>query len=362
MPDAHPLVCRFGAFGDMVMITPLLRQLYLRGGLPCDVLAIGGWNKPLFEQMPYVRKVFTIDSRSAPYWFDRSQRELVRTLKSHQHQYAWVCETSTKSYRLLARAGIERSSSANQLDLPLVHGEHYCAKWLRLGNVSPPGFDYPHDCMDAGGRATHGAVAEQQVEELNTELFISAQEVQECRRWLQTRGLNPAAPIVCVQAGSKRTTRRGRADRGSNTKYWHEKNWAEVIDGVIERLPGAQVLLCGVSAEIEMCQAIQRLCQLPEKVQTVADDLPLRRLLALLSMAHSCISVDTGPAHAAAALNCPLVVLFGKASPGRFRPVSSASKVQVIVGHVAGGPDTEPDIGNIKPAQVLAEWAGNLDH
>ena len=345
MPDSHPLVCRFGAFGDMVMITPLLRQLYLRGGLPCDVLAIGGWNIPLFEQMPYVRKVFTIDSRSAPYWFDRSQRELVRTLKSHQHQYVWVCETSAKSYRLLARAGIDRSGSANQLDLPVIHGEHYCAKWLRLGNVSPPGFEYP----------------QHHVEALNTELFVSEEEVRECRRWLQTRGLDPEAPIVCVQAGSKRTTRRGRADRDSNTKYWHEKNWAEVIDGVSKRLPGAQVLLCGVSAEIEMCQAILKLCQQPENVQTVADDLPLRRLLSLLSIAHSCISVDTGPAHAAAALNCPLVVLFGQANPNRFRPVSSNSPVQVITGHADGRPDSKPDIGYITPQQVLTEWIGNLD-
>jgi heptosyltransferase-3 len=340
MPDSHPLVCRFGAFGDMVMITPLLRQLYLRGGIPCDVLAIGGWNKALFEQMPYVRNVFTVDSRSAPYWFDRSQRELVKILKTHRHQYAWICETSAKSYRLLARAGIDRSSSANQLDLPVIHGEHYCAKWLRLGNVSPFGFEYPQHPVEA----------------LNTELFVSEDEVQKCRRWLQIRGLDPDAPIVCVQAGSKRTTRRGRADRSSNTKYWHEKNWAEVIDGMIESLPGAQVLLCGVSAEIEMCQAIQGLCRLTENVQTVADDLPLRRLLALLSMAHSCISVDTGPAHAAAALNCPLVVLFGKASPNRFRPVSSQSQVAVIIGQSGTDKDLEPDISLITPDQVLFAW------
>ena len=344
MPDSHPLVCRFGAFGDMIMITPLLRQLYLRGGLPCDVLAIGSWNKLLFEQVPYVRQVFTIDSRSAPYWFDRSQRELVRTLKSHRHRFTWVCETSSKSYRLLARGGINRSGSANQLDLPVIHGEHYCAKWLRLGNISPPGFEYP----------------QHQLDELNTELFVSEDEVQECHRWLQTRGLNPEAPIVCVQPGSKRTTRRGPADRNSNTKYWHEKNWAEVIDGVIENLPGAQVLLCGVSAEIEMCQAIDRLCQTPEKVQTVAGDLPLRRLLALLSLAHSCISVDTGPAHAAAAMNCPLVVLFGKASPNRFRPISSLSPVEVVQGHANANQDSGADMSYITVQQVFDHWA-NLD-
>ena len=338
MPDSHPLVCRFGAFGDMIMITPLLKQLYLRSGLPCDVLAIGDWNRLLFEQMPYVRNVFTIDSRSAPYWLNRSQRELVKTLKSQRYQFVWVCETSSKSYRLLARAGIDRANSVTQLDLPVIHGEHYCAKWLRLGNMSPPGFASP----------------QQSLETPDTELFVSDAEKQECRSWLQTRDIDPEAPIICIQTGSKRTSRRGKANRSSNTKYWPEAKWVEVIGGVIEQQPGAQVVLCGVPAELEMCRAIESGCR-SGQVQTIADDLPLRRWLALLSMAHSCISVDTGPAHAAAALNCPLVVLFGKASPNRFRPVSAASPVEVLIGR--NDDESVPDIGFISPSQVLTAWS-----
>ena len=117
MPDSHPLVCRFGALGDMVLLTPLLRQLYQRSGLRCDVVGIGGFNRSLFAEMPYVRDVYSIDSRSAPYWFNRSQRELVTGLRHKQHRFVWVCETSSKSYRLLARAGITRARSINQLDL-----------------------------------------------------------------------------------------------------------------------------------------------------------------------------------------------------------------------------------------------------
>jgi len=163
MPDSHPLVCRFGALGDMILITPLLKLLFQRSGLTCDIVAIGAWNKPLFERMPYVRNVFCIDSRSTPYWFNRSQRELVKLLTAHRHQYVWVCETSARSYRLLARAGITRSNSANQLDLPVVQGEHYCEKWLRLGNLSLPGFDYP----------------QRAAESLDTELFLDVAEVRE---------------------------------------------------------------------------------------------------------------------------------------------------------------------------------------
>ena len=339
MPDSNPLVCRFGALGDMVLITPLLRLLYQRSGLPCDVVGVGGWNHKLFAQMPWVREVHIIDSRSAPYWFNRSQRDLVARLKEKQHRHVWICETSRKSYRLLQRAGITRANSINQLDLEPVKGEHYCDKWLRLGNLSPAGFD---------ARAITDSSAA-------TELFVSDAEHDECRDWLRQRGLDGAA-LVCIQAGSKRTTRRGRADRASNSKYWHERNWAELIDRVLASLPGSAVLLCGVPAESDMCLAIKARCAEQQRVHNVAEDLPLRRLLALLTRAHSCISVDTGPAHAAAALNCPLTVLFGKADPSRFRPVAARSPVVVLQGFADPAKLTDPDIGYIGVDQVFDAW------
>lgn len=338
MADSHPLVCRFGAFGDMVLLTPLLRHLYQRSGRACDVIGIGAWNRFLFAEMPWVRHVYTIDSRAAPYWVNRGQRKLVAKLRDARHQFAWICETDSRSYRLLARAGIDRSNSVRQPDLENIGSEHYSDKWLRLANLSPPGFDFPQLDAEPG----------------NTELFVRPAEVVECQGWLMGRGLNPKAPLVCIQAGSKRTTRRGRADRASNTKYWSPQNWAAVIDGVTSREPDAQVLLCGVPAETEMCQDIQEQCADKTRVLSLADDLPMRRLLALLSIAHSCISVDTGPAHAAAALNCPLVVLFGQANPNRFRPVSSESPVTILTGT---NEDGIVNIGQITPDEVLSAWA-----
>ena len=341
MSDPHPLVCRFGALGDMIMLTPMLRHLHRRGGLPCDIVGVGGWNRMLFERMPWVRRVYTIDSRAAPYWFNRSQRALVHELRRAQHRFAWICETDARSYRLLARAGIDRDNSVSQPDLEAVGPEHYTDKWLRLANLSPPGFDAQVLAADPA----------------DTTLFVGEDEIDECRRWLARRGIDPAAPIVCFQAGNKRTMRRGRADRASNTKYWHERNWAEVAERILAREPRARILLCGVPGELEMCEAIRVAANSRTDIETVADDLPMRRLLALLSLAHSCVSVDTGPAHAAAALNCPVVVLFGKANPVRFRPVSSQSPVTVLVGEAPGSEPGEPDISRITPERVFAAWS-----
>ena len=48
----------------------------------------------------------------------------------------------------------------------------------------------------------------------------------------------------------------------------------------------------------------------------------LRELFALAEAASSMISVDTGPAHAAAALSLPLVVLYGAEMPSQWLPRS----------------------------------------
>ncbi|MEM7563623.1 MAG: glycosyltransferase family 9 protein [Pseudomonadota bacterium] len=340
MPDPHPLVCRFGAFGDMVMLIPMLNHLYARSGLPCDVVAIGAWNRHLFQHMPCVRNVYTIDSRSRYYWIDAGQKALVKTLTEMQHQHVWVCETNKKSYQLLKRAGITRDNSITQLDQPSVAEEHYCNKWIRLAKDSPADF--------AGKPVETTSIFPQ--------LTVTPEEIEACKHWLVESGVDSEAPIICIQAGSKRTTRQGKASRESNTKYWEAENWASVIDNIISHFPQAQVMLCGVPNEAEMCAEIKAMCQFKASVHSVANDLPMRRLFALLSLSHSCISVDTGPAHAAAALDCPLVVLFGQANPNRFRPISDSSPVSILIGKSVDDEDATADIGLITPEQVTESW------
>jgi len=60
----------------------------------------------------------------------------------------------------------------------------------------------------------------------------------------------------------------------------------------------------------------------------------------LLARAQALITVDSGPAHAAAAVGCPLVVLFGKASTSLYRPWgTSGADVRLLTGQIGGVPD-----------------------
>jgi ADP-heptose:LPS heptosyltransferase len=46
------LVVRFGSFGDMVLMTPMLRRLRQRFGATIDVLGTGHWTEALLKHDP----------------------------------------------------------------------------------------------------------------------------------------------------------------------------------------------------------------------------------------------------------------------------------------------------------------------
>ena len=89
-------------------------------------------------------------------------------------------------------------------------------------------------------------------------------------------------------------------------------------------------------------------------VYNAADDLPIPRLVALLARAAGLITVDSGPAHAAAAVGCPQVVLFGKALPSLYRPWGTAgADVRVLWGRLDG----EPSMLGITADEVIEAWS-----
>jgi heptosyltransferase-2/heptosyltransferase-3 len=84
----------------------------------------------------------------------------------------------------------------------------------------------------------------------------------------------------------------------------------------------------------------------------VANELPVRTLLPLLERAHSMISIDTGPAHAAAALGCPTVAVFGSQNATLYRPGGATTPAVAVTGVVDGA----QNILGITAEAVIAAW------
>lgn len=340
----RPLAVRCGAFGDMVLLTALIRVLNARFGAPVDIVTSGPWSEPLLRGQPGVGEIWSVRSRKTPYWLSADQRRVVRALRARGAGPTWYCDGSDAARPLLERAGIAPPFVVDVKDHPLLPGEHATEQWRRLAQITPAAIDAPERNADA---AVVAAVAP------GCYLEVSDRQRADLEVWLRARNL-AAAPLILVQIGNKRTMRRGLRRLAVNHKHWPNERWAEVLRHVRGHNPDHSIVLLGTGPEYALNEEVALLANVP-RLYNAADDLPIPRLVALLARGAGLITVDSGPAHAAAAVGCPMVVLFGKALPSLYRPLGTAqADVKVLRGEVAGG----PDMLGIEAGRVIAAWSG----
>lgn len=315
------LVVRFGAFGDMVLMTPMLRQLRRRFGATIDLLGAGRWTEALLSHDPDIGEIQRVVGRRVPYALSYSQQAAVRWLRQRGPTPTWYCETDPAARHLLRRAGIPDHMICDIGALPCVDDEHVARWWLRFADETPP-------CL------THLAPQLLPRADSRAQLHVSEPMRVDLQAWLQKRGLLGHS-LLLIQAGNKRTMRPLYRKRRTNTKYWPEERWADIIRAIRAHDPSMRVLLLGTHGEYALNEEIRMRAGV-SGVHNVARDVPIHVLLPLLEVAHSMIGVDTGPAHAAAALGCPQVTLFGEACPKQYFPGGERTHTTVLTGEVEG--------------------------
>ena len=334
----RPLAVRFGAFGDMVLLTALIRVLYAEFGLPVDILTSGPWSEPLLRGQPGVGEIFSVRSRKTPYWLSADQQRVVRQLRARGRGPTWFCDGNDVGRLILTRAGIPDELIVHAKDHALLPGEHATEQWRRMAQIMPRAYVGSH-------------AADLSTVLPGCYLEVSAARRADLNEWLRARDL-AGVPLILVQIGNKRTMRRGLKRLSPNNKYWPSERWAEVLRSVRAQHPGHAIVLLGTGPEYELNAQVAAQANITG-LHNAADDLPIPRLLGLLERAVGLITVDSGPAHAAAAVGCPQVVLFGRAPPWLYRPWGTAgAQVQVLRGEIDG----EPNMLGIETRSVIAAW------
>ncbi len=339
---AQPLIVRCGAFGDMVLLTALIRELNARWRSPVDILTSGPWSAPLLSGQPGVGEILTVRSRKTPYWLAADQWHAVSRLRARGAGPVWYCDGSAAAKTMLTRARIDPGFIVDVKDHPLLEGEHATEQWHRLAAILPAALGEGAAPPAAAGGTAGGGCS----------LQVHAYQRADLDRWLAARALD-AAPLILVQVGNKRTMRRGLRRLAVNHKYWPLERWVAVLQAIRRECPRHPLLLLGTGPEFALNRELAGRAQI-DGLYNVADDLPIPRLIALLARGSALITVDSGPAHAAAAVGCPQIVLFGKALPSLYRPWGSGgAPVTVLTGQVNG----VPDICGIEADAVIEAWS-----
>ncbi|MGH9966632.1 MAG: lipopolysaccharide heptosyltransferase II [Pyrinomonadaceae bacterium] len=145
-------------------------------------------------------------------------------------------------------------------------------------------------------------------------LHISEARRQQGLTLLRSKGLRGDGPTVALCPGSI----------NSRAKRWPAERYAAVADSLIDELR-AEVLLIGSKEETDVSLDVaQRMRNKPIMLTGQTD---LAQSAAVLSLVDLLVTNDTGPAHIAAALRRPTLVIFGPTNPLTTRPFSATAQI-----------------------------------
>lgn len=133
-------------------------------------------------------------------------------------------------------------------------------------------------------------------------------------RSLNDTGLGvPYSPVLALCPG---------AEYGP-AKRWPTRHYAEVARHYLDA--GWQVWLFGSDKDEPVCQRINQQCD--HRCEDLAGRTTLGQAIDLMSLASAAVSNDSGLMHLAAALDLPLVAVYGSSDPGFTPPLSRHAQV-----------------------------------
>jgi heptosyltransferase-2/heptosyltransferase-3 len=101
---ASPLVIRFGALGDMVILTALIRTLHARFGSRVDLVLTERHLRPLLEAQPWIGTLYCVSTRKIPYRLNPQLWQLTARLRARGTGPVWVMDRLLRMSRATPRA------------------------------------------------------------------------------------------------------------------------------------------------------------------------------------------------------------------------------------------------------------------
>ncbi|WP_343553431.1 putative lipopolysaccharide heptosyltransferase III [Pantoea sp.] len=323
------LLIKLRHHGDMLLTTPAinaLRQRYPQANI--DVLLYKE-TRPMLEAHPAIRQIHFIDrnwKKQGGWQKFRHEMALISAVRSSHYD---VVINLADQWRSAIITGL--SGAPVRIGFAFNKRDNAFWRWMHNQLVSTANHNQLHTveqnmvALQPLGISAEGAKAS---------MHFSLADQQKVQQVLADHAVN--APFIVLQPTSR-----------WQFKCWEDEKVAQLIDALAA--DGRTVVLTAApdQKELAMIANIQSLCQTPNVV-SLAGQLSLPQLAALIDAAQLFIGVDSAPMHMAAALETPCIALFGPTKLQHWRPWGDNNRV-IWAGDY--GPLPSPDAIDTKTDQ-----------
>lgn len=288
--------------GDMVVSLPALRAV--RDHFPESEITVLArtWVVPLIEHHPSVDRIIAISRETGPFAGIREFRRALGMVRRTEFDLAVLFQNAFEAALLTWAGGVDTRVGYNVdgRGFLLTHPVRPDDRVKRLHQVEY----YIFLLRAMGWEGETGTPV----------LHVGEKDVESVHSLLSREGIGPGDEVIGLSPG---------AIYGP-AKRWPAERFAAIGDRAVERW-GSRVIILGSSREGEICGSVAGAMKHPSL--NLCGRTTLGQAMALIRRCHFFVTNDSGLMHVAAALDVPMVAIFGSTDHVATGPLSNRARI-----------------------------------
>jgi heptosyltransferase-2 len=287
--------------GDAVMTTPAIRAI--RKNFPDAEISIltKPWVAPVFESNPYVNNILIYDDSKKHKGLCGKMR-LAKELKKYDFDAAILLQNAIEAAIITFFAGIpcRIGYDTDVRGFLLTHSVKCTPQIKKIHQTG-----YYLGILQGIGLKTNGT---------DLDLFVDKKNKELSAEILKDFGVSPGDKLVGINPSAT----------FGPAKQWFPQRYADLADR-IEKVFGARIIIFGGPGDADLGHKISNIMQ--SSPVDLCGKTTLKEAIALINMCDLFITNDSGLMHVAAALDTPLLAIFGSTNPVTTGPKGSNSRI-----------------------------------